>query len=305
MNTIGLKFILADRYTFDPNNNSLTDEQNPDEVQLLGNNESRILQFLVQRPDTVVKRNELHDFVWRRQCFEVDDSSLTQAISTLRKNLDDSTKSPQFIRTVPKQGYQWIAEVSSAGTGKKYTPPLAMEAALAEEMQDSEILAHSGVADSAYDNSDNYDSDTMSSPTSDRAVHETDTELATMAMTSSARRSTLLKLFYFLAILIPLTTVFSLNVKETSFKTVTVYDDIRVSLPQTHPDITRWLPTIEKCIDKYNQIHSGEPRPYQVIATGGEENKLILNYVYSEQHIESSTTLILLANQQDLAQVCH
>ncbi|MCV5900723.1 transcriptional regulator ToxR, partial [Escherichia coli] len=90
----------------DPNSNSLADQQSGNEVVRLGSNESRILLMLAERPNEVLTRNELHEFVWREQGFEVDDSSLTQAISTLRKMLKDSTKSPEFVKTVPKRGYQ-------------------------------------------------------------------------------------------------------------------------------------------------------------------------------------------------------
>ncbi|QSA20047.1 winged helix-turn-helix domain-containing protein, partial [Vibrio furnissii] len=84
MSNTGTKFILADRFTFDPTSNSLVDKDADNENVRLGSNESRILLMLSQRPNEVITRNELHDFVWREQGFEVDDSSLTQAISTLR-----------------------------------------------------------------------------------------------------------------------------------------------------------------------------------------------------------------------------
>ncbi|MCV5332886.1 winged helix-turn-helix domain-containing protein, partial [Escherichia coli] len=67
--------------------------------------------MLAERPNEALTRNELHEVVWREQGFEVDDSSLTQAISTLRKMVKDSTKSPEFVKTVPKRGYQLICSV--------------------------------------------------------------------------------------------------------------------------------------------------------------------------------------------------
>ncbi len=81
--------------------------------------------MLAERPNEVLTRNELHEFVWREQGFEVDDSSLTQAISTLRKMLKDSTKSPEFVKTVPKRGYQLICSVERLS-------PLSSEAALTD-----------------------------------------------------------------------------------------------------------------------------------------------------------------------------
>ncbi|KOO12496.1 transcriptional regulator, partial [Vibrio xuii] len=84
MSNIGTKFNLANKFIVDPNTNSLVDKENNNETIHLGSNESRILRLLCDKPGEVITRNDLHDFVWRMQGIEVDDSSLTQAISTLR-----------------------------------------------------------------------------------------------------------------------------------------------------------------------------------------------------------------------------
>ncbi|MEF1259434.1 transcriptional regulator, partial [Vibrio harveyi] len=48
MTNIGTKFLLAQRFVFDPNSNSLADQQNGNEVVRLGSNESRILLMLAE-----------------------------------------------------------------------------------------------------------------------------------------------------------------------------------------------------------------------------------------------------------------
>lgn len=113
MNKLESKFLIGQRFLFDPYDNSLIDQHENDELTRLGSNESRALSLLIEDPGAIITRTRLHDYVWREQGFEVDDSSLTQAISTLRKALKDSTKSPEFIKTVPKRGYQMIAMVES------------------------------------------------------------------------------------------------------------------------------------------------------------------------------------------------
>ncbi|MGR5471130.1 winged helix-turn-helix domain-containing protein, partial [Vibrio astriarenae] len=60
MTNIGTKFLIAQRFVFDPNSNSLTDQQCDNEVVRLGSNESRILLMLTERPNEVLTRNELH-----------------------------------------------------------------------------------------------------------------------------------------------------------------------------------------------------------------------------------------------------
>ncbi len=132
MSHIGTKFVIAQRFVFDPNSNTLLDQDFSNEIVRLGSNESRILLMLAERPNEVISRNELHEFVWREQGFEVDDSSLTQAISTLRKMLKDSTKSPEFVKTVPKRGYQLICSVERINPLLSDKPSSSEDAPVAE-----------------------------------------------------------------------------------------------------------------------------------------------------------------------------
>lgn len=149
MSNTGTKFILADRFTFDPTSNSLVDKDADNENVRLGSNESRILLMLSQRPNEVITRNELHDFVWREQGFEVDDSSLTQAISTLRKMLKDSTKSPQFVKTVPKRGYQLIATVESVQPDASKDPDAIEQSdeSYSSAVSSSELVSQAAVSE--------------------------------------------------------------------------------------------------------------------------------------------------------------
>ncbi len=42
----------------------------------------------------------------------VSDNSVSQAITQLRKSLNDDKGTPRFIKTVPSVGYQLIAELT-------------------------------------------------------------------------------------------------------------------------------------------------------------------------------------------------
>ncbi|WP_372378101.1 transcriptional regulator [Vibrio natriegens] len=101
--------LLNSILVFDSIEGSLTNEKN--ETIILGGNESRILQLFVRYDNRVITRKEIYQYVWKDRGLEVDDSSLTQAISTLRKNLGDSVKNPEFIKTEPKRGYTFIGKV--------------------------------------------------------------------------------------------------------------------------------------------------------------------------------------------------
>lgn len=68
------------------------------------------LVYLVRRAGQVVTRNELADALWPATV--VEDNNLSQTISQVRKALGDSDEAgPRFIATVPRRGYQFVAEV--------------------------------------------------------------------------------------------------------------------------------------------------------------------------------------------------
>jgi DNA-binding winged helix-turn-helix (wHTH) protein/tetratricopeptide (TPR) repeat protein len=68
------------------------------------------LVHLVQHAGQVVTRNELAEALWPRTV--VEDNNLSQTISQVRKALGDTEEAgSRFIATVPRRGYQFVAEV--------------------------------------------------------------------------------------------------------------------------------------------------------------------------------------------------
>lgn len=102
---------LADSYYFYPKLAILKHGDDEKEYIILGSNESRLLECLICGDGQAISRSHLISQLWSERGVFVDDSSLTQSISTLRKVLKDSSKQPTYIRTVPKVGYQFIAPV--------------------------------------------------------------------------------------------------------------------------------------------------------------------------------------------------
>jgi len=68
-----------------------------------------LLLYLVHRPGTVVSREELEQEVWKGMVVGYD--ALNNTVAKLRKAFSDDPKNPHVIHTVPKKGYQLIAEV--------------------------------------------------------------------------------------------------------------------------------------------------------------------------------------------------
>lgn len=76
-----------------------------------------LLLYLVTNRGRVVSRNELLDQLWKNQI--VADDVLNVAISNLRKALGDNFKTPIYIKTLPRKGYQLIAQVQEVPTSNR------------------------------------------------------------------------------------------------------------------------------------------------------------------------------------------
>jgi len=69
------------------------------------------LALLVRRNGHVVGKDELLDEIWA-DAF-VEESTIAQNVFTLRKALGQNHAENQFIETVPKHGYRFIADVKA------------------------------------------------------------------------------------------------------------------------------------------------------------------------------------------------
>src|ERR671922_2061605 len=73
----------------------------------------QILLLLLEHPGELVTRDELRHKLWANHTFVDFDRSLNTAFTKLRIALCDSAENPRFIQTVPRQGYRFIAPVST------------------------------------------------------------------------------------------------------------------------------------------------------------------------------------------------
>jgi TolB-like protein/DNA-binding winged helix-turn-helix (wHTH) protein len=69
----------------------------------------RLLLYLIQNRGRLVRKQELLNAVWADTA--VTESALTRSVGLLRKTLDDDSREPRFIETVPTAGYRFIAHV--------------------------------------------------------------------------------------------------------------------------------------------------------------------------------------------------
>ncbi|WP_417879241.1 winged helix-turn-helix domain-containing protein [Vibrio sp.] len=283
MTNIGTKYILAQKFIFDPYSNTLSDLNDDNNIVRLGSNESRILLILIENSNQVVSRDQLHEYVWRDQGFQVDDSSLTQAISTLRKMLQDSTKSPQFVKTVPKRGYQLISSVDIATQSQAHEVADKVEAL---NLKDDSTTTH---------NKEEVK----------QTVQSSQSTTASAKVTSPKTDTTFpawLYLVWALIVLLPLLAWVSEIPNSNELTKIEMESDIPLFVPTNQPQIDQWLPIIEKCTKAYQKR---VPTPLsRVIATGGESEHIALNYIYPLNATEQNKTIVLFVNQTNFESLC-
>ncbi|WP_305403357.1 transcriptional regulator [Photobacterium leiognathi] len=289
MLTHAKKFLIGKRFIFDPNDNSLIDKLENNELIRLGSNESRALSLLIEDPSVIITRQRIHDYVWREQGFEVDDSSLTQAISTLRKALKDSTKSPAFVKTVPKRGYQVIATVEPyLGEEKdEITESLSTTPSV-----DVENTIDSPVITSDSEHTVDTLEETEEAP-SDKTAEKSKTQLSWLGWVA-----------LIIALILPVAVNISMPPKSAAFRPLLQVEGITVYTPISNPVVKDWNNMISSCVSSYLRGHKNEGKPTEVIVTGGQNNQLYLNYLHSSTVPMENITLRLLTSHEDNAKLC-
>src|SRR5215831_16300731 len=80
------------------------------------------LQFLVEHAGRLLEKDELMERLWQDRF--VEESNLTFNIKMLRRALHDDAQHPQFIETVPRRGYRFIADVRQASPAQTEPDPV-------------------------------------------------------------------------------------------------------------------------------------------------------------------------------------
>src|SRR5579862_5568651 len=71
----------------------------------------RVLATLLERPGSVVTRDELRQKLWSQTVVDFD-HGINKAINKIREALGDSAENPRFVETVARRGYRFLAEVT-------------------------------------------------------------------------------------------------------------------------------------------------------------------------------------------------
>jgi DNA-binding winged helix-turn-helix (wHTH) protein len=80
--------------------------------QKLAGQHFQVLQVLLERPQEIVRREELRERLWPGNTFVDYELALRKAVNRLREVLGDSAESPHFIETIPRRGYRFIGAIT-------------------------------------------------------------------------------------------------------------------------------------------------------------------------------------------------
>src|SRR6266545_1312924 len=98
---------VFDRFRLDPDHACLWRGA---EVLALPPKAFDLLHYFVQHPDRVLTKDELLDAVWPQTA--VTEAVVRVTVGVLRKVLGDTAQTPQFIATVARRGYRFLAPVT-------------------------------------------------------------------------------------------------------------------------------------------------------------------------------------------------
>ncbi|MGC1617781.1 MAG: tetratricopeptide repeat protein [Candidatus Acidiferrum sp.] len=85
----------------------------------------RLLLMLVERPGVIVTREEVRQRLWAKDTFLEFDNSLSVAVRKVRDALGDNADAPQFVETIPRRGYRFLAMVEPLGERASATTAIA------------------------------------------------------------------------------------------------------------------------------------------------------------------------------------
>src|SRR5579863_2990152 len=82
----------------------------------------QVLQMLLERPGTLVSREDLQNALWPADTFVDFDHGLNNAVKRIRAAIGDSAETPHWIETLPRLGYRFIGPVQVATNGHLPAP---------------------------------------------------------------------------------------------------------------------------------------------------------------------------------------
>ncbi len=142
------------------------------------------LALLVRRSGHVVSKDELLEEIWA-DAF-VEESTIAQNVFTLRKALGQNQTENQFIETVPKHGYRFIADVQAVEGATHGKPDNGRQRA-AHDLAVGENISDAGISDAETRNAEISNPETVEAAGKDaRANENEESDFAAVNVASDA-----------------------------------------------------------------------------------------------------------------------
>ena len=69
----------------------------------------QVLLYFLEHRQRLIHKEELVETFWQNTA--ITDNALVQCIADIRRVVGDDSRNPRFIKTIPKVGYRFIADV--------------------------------------------------------------------------------------------------------------------------------------------------------------------------------------------------
>lgn len=99
---------------------------------------AKALTLLLSRAGEVVSREDLRDVIWGSTHVDFD-RGLAYCVSQIRTALGDSGDNPRFVQTVPKQGFKFIAPVTTDAPAPTVQEPVR-RSRTAKDVMDARLI---------------------------------------------------------------------------------------------------------------------------------------------------------------------
>ena len=103
-----------------------------------------ILEMLLDRPGSIVTRDELKQKLWPADTFVDFDLSLNSAVKKLRQALSDESDNPRYIETLYRRGYRFIGPVNGTNGHSLVTAEPSVSSTLSGEDTSAEAAPVAG-----------------------------------------------------------------------------------------------------------------------------------------------------------------
>jgi len=129
-------------FEMDPSEGALTRDRVRVKLQELP---YRLLLMLLERPGVIVTREEVRQRLWAKDTFLEFDNSLSVAVRKVRDALGDDADAPQYVETIPRRGYRFLAMVETLGVQASATTAIAPATEPAQTPRSKRFLAYAAV----------------------------------------------------------------------------------------------------------------------------------------------------------------